>query len=146
MKSMIDIFKKELQDGMEIVKCKEMANVYKITLSYNGMTGTCELSKMCAPNAEKSLCRKSIDTAISGMYINAGNLTEAKLWLDGEKWNVANEKKEFVIELTEKELEQIKYALEYLHDADLSDFGKENIIAMEDAIKKLGIEFSSQVD
>ena len=146
MKSMIDIFKKELQDGMEIVKCKEMANVYKITLSYDGMTGTCELSKMCAPNAEKSLCRKSIDTAISGMYINAGNLTEAKLWLDGEKWNVANEKKEFVIELTEKELEQIKYALEYLHDADLSDFGKENIIAMEDAMKKLGIEFSSQVD
>ena len=146
MKSMIDIFKKELQDGMEIVKCKEMANVYKITLSYNGMTGTCELSKMCAPNAEKSLCRKSIDTAISGMYINAGNLTDAKLWLDGEKWNVANEKKEFVIELTEKELEQIKYALEYLHDADLSDFGKENIIAMEDAMKKLGIEFSSQVD
>lgn len=146
MKSMIDIFKKELQDGMEIVKCKEMANVYKITLSYNGMTGTCELSKMCAPNAEKSLCRKSIDTAISGMYINAGNLTEAKLWLDGEKWNVSNEKKEFVIELTEKELEQIKYALEYLHDADLSDFGKENIIAMEDTMKKLGIEFSSQVD
>ena len=146
MKSMIDIFKKELQDGMEIVKCKEMANVYKITLSYNGMTGTCELSKMCAPNAEKSLCRKSIDTAISSMYINAGNLTEAKLWLDGEKWNVANEKKEFVIELTEKELEQIKYALEYLHDADLSDFGKENIIVMEDAMKKLGIEFVSQVD
>ena len=98
MKSMIDIFKKELQDGMEIVKCKEMANVYKITLSYDGMTGTCELSKMCAPNAEKSLCRKSIDTAISGMYINAGNLAEAKLWLDGEKWNIANEKKEFVIE------------------------------------------------
>ena len=146
MKSMIEIFKKRLQYGMEIVKCKEMANVYKITLSYDGMTGTCELSKMCAPNAEKSLCRKSIDTAISGMYINAGNLTEAKLWLDGEKWNVANEKKEFVIELTEKELEQIKYALEYLHDADLSDFGKENIIAMEDAMKKLGIEFSSQVD
>ena len=146
MKSMIDIFKKELQDGMEIVKCKEMANVYKITLSYNGTTGTCELSKMCAPNAEKSLSRKSIDTAISGMYINAGNLTEAKLWLDGEKWNVANEKQEFVIELTEKELEQIKYALEYLHDADLSDFGKENIIAIEDAMKKLGIEFSSQVD
>ena len=112
MKSMIDIFKKELQDGMEIVKCKEMANVYKITLSYNGMTGTCELSKMCAPNAEKSLCRKSIDTAISGMYINAGNLTEAKLWLDGEKWNVTNEKKEFVIELTEKQMEYLRVALE----------------------------------
>ena len=41
------------------------------------------------------------------------------------------------MDFTEKELEQIKYALEYLHDADLSDFGKENIIAMEDAMKKL---------
>lgn len=112
MKSMIDIFKKELQDGMEIVKCKEMANVYKITLSYDGMTGTCELSKMCAPNAEKSLCRKSIDTAISGMYINAVNLTEAKLWLDGEKWNVENEKKEFVIELTEEQMKWLRVALE----------------------------------
>lgn len=84
--SMIDIFKDTLQDGMEIVKCKEMANVYKITLSYNGMIGTCDLSKMCTPKSEKSLCRKSIDTAISGMYINAGNLNEAKEWLDGNKW------------------------------------------------------------
>ena len=50
------------------------------------------------------------------------------------------------MDFTEKELEQIKYALEYLHDADLSDFGKENIIAMEDAMEKLGIEFVSQVD
>ena len=50
------------------------------------------------------------------------------------------------MDFTEKELEQIKYALEYLHDADLSDFGKENIIAMEEAMKKLGIEFSSQVN
>lgn len=31
------------------------------------------------------------------------------------------------MEFTEKELEQIKYALKYLHDADLSDYGKENI-------------------
>ena len=126
MKSMIDIFKKELQDGMEIVKCKEMANVYKITLSYDGMTGTCELSKMCAPNAEKTLCRKSIDTAISGMYINAGNLTEAKLWLNGEKWNVTNEKKEFVIELTEKQMEYLRVALE--REGDLqSDKGNNDI-------------------
>lgn len=50
------------------------------------------------------------------------------------------------MDFTEKELEQIKYALEYLHDADLSDYGKENIMAMECAMKKLGMEFASQVD
>lgn len=125
MKSMIDIFKNELQDGMEIVKCKEMTNVYKITLSYDGMTGTCELSKMCVPNAEKSLCRKSIDTAISGMYINASNLTEAKLWLDGEKWNSTNEKKEFVIELSEEQMKWLRVALE--REGDLqSDNGNKD--------------------
>ena len=118
MKSMIDIFKKELQDGMEIIKCKEMANVYKITLSYDGMTGTCELSKMCVPDAEKSLCRKSIDTAVSGMYINVGNLTEAKLWLDGEKWNI-DEKKEFVIELSKEQMKWLRVALEREGDLQL---------------------------
>lgn len=50
------------------------------------------------------------------------------------------------MEFTEKELEEIRYALDYLHDADLSDYGKENIIAMESAMKKLGMEFLSQVD
>lgn len=49
------------------------------------------------------------------------------------------------MEFTEKELEQIKYALEYLHDADLSDFGDDNIKALESVMKKLGMEFSSQL-
>ena len=49
------------------------------------------------------------------------------------------------MEFTEKELEQIKYALEYLHDADLSDFGDDNIEALESAMNKMGMEFSSQL-
>lgn len=49
------------------------------------------------------------------------------------------------MEFTEKELEQIKYALEYLHDADLSDFGDDNIEALESAMNKLGMEFNSQL-
>ena len=49
------------------------------------------------------------------------------------------------MEFTEKELEQIKYALEYLHDADLSDYGYDNIEALESAMNKLGMEFSSQL-
>lgn len=49
------------------------------------------------------------------------------------------------MEFTEKELEQIKNALEYLYDADLSDYGNDNIEAMESAMKKLGMNFSSQL-
>lgn len=49
------------------------------------------------------------------------------------------------MEFTEKELEQIRYALEYLHDADLSDYGNDNIEAIESVMTKLGMEFSSQL-
>ena len=49
------------------------------------------------------------------------------------------------MDFTKKELEQIKYALEYLHDADLSDFGDDNIEALESAMNKLGMEFISQL-
>jgi hypothetical protein len=43
-------------------------------------------------------------------------------------------------------LNEIKYALEYLHDADLSDYGKEDLTAMESVMTKLGMKFISQVD
>lgn len=46
---------------------------------------------------------------------------------------------------TEKELEEIKYALIYLHDADLSEYGKENIKTLENLMDKLNIEYSSQL-
>ena len=46
------------------------------------------------------------------------------------------------MDFTEKELEQIKYALEYLHDADLSNYGKENIKTLEGLMDKLYVEYS----
>lgn len=49
------------------------------------------------------------------------------------------------MEFTEKELEQIRYALEYLHDADLSDYGNDNIETMESVMTKLGMKFNSQL-
>lgn len=35
----------------------------------------------------------------------------------------------------------IKYALEYLHDADLSDFGQDNVKALEKVMDTLGIDY-----
>lgn len=103
--SMIDIFKDTLQEGMEITACKELASKYKVTLSYKGMTGNCELGKTCAPKYEISYCRKAIDSAVSSMYINAGNLVEAKAWLDGEKWKEEKKTVTRIITLTEEEID-----------------------------------------
>ena len=50
------------------------------------------------------------------------------------------------MEFTDKELEWIKYALEYLHDADLSDLDISDIIAIESVMTKFGIKFCSQVN
>ena len=48
------------------------------------------------------------------------------------------------MEFTDKELEWIKYALEYLHDADLSNLDVVDIMALESAMTKFGIKFHTQ--
>lgn len=83
---MIDVFKNELKRDMSIGTEKELSGKWKVTILYNGMESTIDLPKTCTPGCEKEVCRKAIDTALSTMYINAGNLTEAKRWLDGEFW------------------------------------------------------------
>lgn len=90
--NILDIFKNTLQDGMEITKCKELFNKYKLTLSYNGMFASCELNKLCTPGNEKSLCMQAIDNAMSSMYLDKGDLREAEAWLHGERWNLNKDK------------------------------------------------------
>lgn len=50
------------------------------------------------------------------------------------------------MEFSGRELEEIKYALEYLHNADLSNYGEENIRILERLMSKLNIEYLSQLD
>lgn len=85
-KNMLDVFKSILQEGMEIDKVKEYNANYKFIMSYKGMTAKCQLAKVCALGCERQNCMNVINNAISSMYINAGDLKEAKAWLDGEKW------------------------------------------------------------
>lgn len=88
---MIDILKRELKDGMTIENDRELSDKYKLTIVYHGMAAPVVLSKTCAPGCEREVCRKTIDTALSTMYVNSGNLAEAKKWLDGEFWKETSE-------------------------------------------------------
>ena len=74
--NMLDVFKDTLQDGMEITQCKELLNKYKLILSYNGMSASCELNKLCMPGNEKTLCMQAIDKSMSTMYLGKGDLKE----------------------------------------------------------------------
>lgn len=49
------------------------------------------------------------------------------------------------MEFTQEELNQIAYALEYLHDADLCEYGEENIRILEELLTKFGIHYTSQI-
>lgn len=122
---MLDIFKETLQNGMEITKFKESGNKYKITLSYKDMSGTCELNKLCTPGNEKSLCMQAIDTAMSSMYIDKGDLKEAQAWLHGERWNLRKSYNEDVM----KALRQHR-GLEpddTTEDADIMNMSKQDV-------------------
>jgi len=49
------------------------------------------------------------------------------------------------MEFTTNELEMIKFSMEYLHDADLSNMEKEDIKTIEEIMDKLGMKYSSQL-
>lgn len=42
---------------------------------------------------------------------------------------------------TDNEICQIKSALDYIHDADLSEYGEDNIKSLESVMRKLGMDF-----
>lgn len=140
---MIDVFKGILQSGMSISQCKELSNKYKITLNYNGMQGKCELVKTCSPGNEKSLCMQAIDTAISSMYIDNGNMQEAKVWLHGERWDNIKTVNDDIPDMREKvkeyigELEgEIQRCIDWVEQNMNSEACK--VAAMESRIQTLG--------
>lgn len=94
MKNMLEILQDELQEGMEIKNVRELSNKWKLSITYDDMQATTELYKMVAPGCELEVCRTAINNAMSTMYINVGNLIEAKSWIDGEKWNLKDEEDE----------------------------------------------------
>lgn len=50
------------------------------------------------------------------------------------------------MDFSEKENDMIKFALEHLHDSDLSNLKKEDIEALESAMNKFGMKFISCID
>lgn len=95
MKNMFEILQDTLQEGMAIKNAKELSNKWKFSIVYEGMQAATELPKTVAPGCESEVCKTAINNAMSTMYINTGNLTEAKSWLDGDKWNSVDEEIEY---------------------------------------------------
>lgn len=83
---MINIFKSMLPEGVVVQDIKEYGNKYKIRLRQDTEIASCELPKTCVPNSEDIVCKTAIKCAMSSIYINKGDLTEASAWLHDERW------------------------------------------------------------
>lgn len=81
-KTMLDILKDRLIDGLEIVKVKELSSKYVIMFRYEDDEQKAELPKNCAPGMHNAVADNAIITAMSGIYINRGEYKKAKEWLD----------------------------------------------------------------
>lgn len=94
MSKMIEFLQAELQPGMEISNIKEYNTKTKFSFYFDGeQIDKCEISNTCAPNYERDFCRSVINNIVSKIYINKGNLEEAKEWLSGRRWNSKKSKK-----------------------------------------------------
>lgn len=82
MKTMLEILKENLIDGLKIVSAKETNTKYKIVFDFEGEQATADLFKTCSPSCEKEHCFNSIKTAMSTIYFNRGNFQKAKEWLN----------------------------------------------------------------
>ena len=81
-KTMLDILKGRLIDGLEIVKVKETNTKYTITFAFDGDKASAELPKSCSPTAHNEVADNTIITAMSSIYFNRGDYAKAKEWLD----------------------------------------------------------------
>ena len=81
-KTMLDVLKERLIDGLSIKAVKETYSKYTISFEFEGETAKADLPKSCAPNCQDKIADNSIITAMSTIYFNRGDFVKAREWLD----------------------------------------------------------------
>lgn len=81
-KTMLDVLKERLVEGLSVTKVKETNTKYTISFEYEGDVTKADLPKLCAPGCQNKVADSSIVTAMSTIYFNRGDYQTAKWWLD----------------------------------------------------------------
>lgn len=82
MKTMLDILRERLIEGVQITKAKERPSNYQIVLSKDGLDYSTTLPKQCAPRMEAIVVDKTIYSALSSFALEKNDLEGARYWLD----------------------------------------------------------------
>lgn len=81
-KTMLDILKERLIEGLSIKSVKETNAKYTIRFEFEGDEAKADLSKSCPPGCHNEVADTTIITAMSTIYCNRGDYAKAKEWLD----------------------------------------------------------------
>lgn len=81
-KTMLDILKERLPDGLTIATVKETNSKYNIGFSFEVESAKAELPKSCAHGYHNEVADYTVITAMSNVYMSRGEYTKAKEWLD----------------------------------------------------------------
>lgn len=81
-KTMLDILKERLVEGLSIKSVKETNAKYTIHFEFEGDEAKADLPKSCAPGCHNEVADATIITAMSTIYCNRGDYVQAKQWLD----------------------------------------------------------------
>jgi len=84
MKTMLDILRERLPDGLEITKVKDKASASQteIWFTYQGMESKGWLQKTCAPGCENRVCDRTVANAMMGFALKSKDLEMAEHWQD----------------------------------------------------------------
>ena len=86
-KTMLDIFKERLPEGLSIVNIQDRTgcNQIKMKMAYKNYQTDGYLQKTCAPGYENFNCDFSISAIMIDIALKSENLEMAKVWLEKQK-------------------------------------------------------------
>lgn len=84
MKTMLDILKERLPEGLEVIKVKDKASAsqFELWFAYRGMEEKNWLHKTCAPGYENKLCDQTIASTMMGFALELRDIEMAEYWRD----------------------------------------------------------------
>ena len=84
MKTMLDILKERLPEGLEIIRTKDLASGGKVRIwfRYQGYEVQEELQKTCAPGYSEKNCDFTINNAMLSISLKKGDVDMMEYWRD----------------------------------------------------------------
>lgn len=82
MKTMLEVLKGRLPDGLAIQEAKEQTQQYQIQFARDGQTVIKYLPKTCTPGMAENLADTVIWSALAHLALKVGKIEEMGRWLD----------------------------------------------------------------